>query len=48
MSWICPHRQNDDYCCLRKKKCEPLSKGCVVANRFKPAEKNHTGKSSKK
>ena len=35
MSWTCPNQTKDDYCELRKKKCEPSSEGCVLSSKFK-------------
>lgn len=35
MSWSCPHQIKDGYCELRKKKCEPTAKGCVLSGKYK-------------
>ena len=29
MNWICPH-QREDFCARRRKKCVPVSRGCVL------------------
>ena len=35
MSWDCPHQRGRDMmCALRRRVCEPLSKGCILAGRF--------------
>jgi regulator of cell morphogenesis and NO signaling len=35
MSWDCPHQRGRDMmCALRRRICEPLSKGCILAGRF--------------
>ena len=35
MSWDCPHQRGRDMmCALRKRVCEPLAKGCILAGRF--------------
>jgi len=34
MAWNCPHN-NDDFCIKRNKKCEVLSKGCVLRGKLK-------------
>ena len=35
MSWTCPNQTKDDYCELRKKKCEPSSAECLLSSKFK-------------
>jgi hypothetical protein len=35
MSWTCPHQTKDGFCELRKEKCNPGSKGCVLENKVK-------------
>jgi hypothetical protein len=34
MTWTCPHQIKDNFCGLRKKRCEPLSVGCVLSKQF--------------
>ena len=36
MSWDCPHqRGRETMCALRRRVCEPLAEGCVLAGRFR-------------
>ncbi|MHC4873237.1 MAG: hypothetical protein ACYTFY_15445 [Planctomycetota bacterium] len=35
MSWDCPHKGEDDFCNLRKARCVPGAKKCVLEGKVK-------------